>query len=206
MHAAASCGKGTRHFSQCSRISKGMAFLESYGSRLRLHSAATDHLSSPKPRMAEGFVTHSGYRRAAHEPRVLRRDLAARAIEFEDAPAIGPRVRAASRLARARQDLRCARLAPCRCSQQSWGDTPGSRASVGKIVGACKLEDVASCALDLMDEILEKHDRRDRTAPIHIQIRGDTRRANFDLVGTRREQMFIARSRAVCVPAAKRLR
>src|SRR5687768_5074679 len=28
MHAAASCGKATPHFSQCSRISKGMAFLE----------------------------------------------------------------------------------------------------------------------------------------------------------------------------------
>ena len=48
MHATASCGKGTRHFSQCSRISKGMASLDECRSRLGLHSDAIDHLSSPK--------------------------------------------------------------------------------------------------------------------------------------------------------------
>src|SRR5580765_5116680 len=35
MHAAASCGKATWHFSQCSRISKGMAFPDGCSSSAR---------------------------------------------------------------------------------------------------------------------------------------------------------------------------
>jgi hypothetical protein len=83
MHAMASCGKATRHFSQCSRISKGMAFLDGCRSRLGLHSAATDHLSSPKHERAAG---------RGQRPQLRFFDEAfavARAIELEDGPAIG---------------------------------------------------------------------------------------------------------------------
>jgi hypothetical protein len=57
MHAGASCGNATRHFSQYSRISKGMAFLDGCRSRLGLHSAATDHLSSRSIAMAADLST-----------------------------------------------------------------------------------------------------------------------------------------------------